>query len=265
MPTGERAGVPVHWIEGGEGDRPAVLIHCALAHAGSFGPLMARLGDQLSMTAFDLPGHGRTADWDGRGDMLGVTARIAESLCDDGPIDLIGHSFGGVAALCLAVERPDLLRSLTLIEPVFFAAARAVSQPSFEAYIAGMAPYGDALASGDRAAAARAFNAVWGDVAWDGLPEAQRAYATERIHLIEESVPGLIEDSQGLLAPGRLEAVEVPVTLIRGDGSAPVIAVVLDALAARLPQTRQVVIEGAGHMAPITHARDVAAAIRAGL
>ena len=264
MPEGLRAGYPVHWITGGEGDRRALLIHCALAHAGSLSPLMARLGDRLSMTAFDLPGHGRSADWDGRGDMLGVTARIAESFCD-GPVDLIGHSFGGVAALCLAVERPDLLRSLTLIEPVFFAAARTTDPAAFEAYFAGMAPYAAALTSGDRAAAAQAFNAVWGDAAWDTLPAAQRAYATERIHLIEESVPGLIEDSQGLLAPGRLESVDVPVTLIRGDRSAPVIAVILDALAARLPKTRRVVIEGAGHMAPVTHPREVAAAIRAGL
>ena len=264
MPTGVRAGGSVHWITGGSGERPAVLIHCALAHAGSLRPLMAHLGDRLSMTAFDLPGHGRTADWDGRGDMLGATARIAESFCDR-PVDLIGHSFGGVAALCLAIQRPDLIRSLTLIEPVFFAAAQAVDPPVFEAYLAAMAPYAAALSGGDRAAAAQAFTAVWGDGDWDRLPEAQRAYAAERIHLIEASVPGLIDDSQALLAPGRLEAVDAPVTLIRGDRSAPIIPVVLKALAARLPQTRQVVIEGAGHMAPITHATEVAAAIRAGL
>lgn len=225
---------------------------------------MAHLGDRLSMTAFDLPGHGRTADWDGRGDMLGVTARIAESFCDR-PVDLIGHSFGGAAALCLAVERPDLLRSLTLIEPVFFAAARAVDPVIFDAYLAAMAPYAAARAGGDRAAAAQAFTAIWGDGAGDRLPEAQRAYAAERIHLIDESVPGLIEDSQGLLAPGRLEAVDVPVTLIQGETSAPIIGVVLNALETRLPEVRRVVIEGAGHMAPITHAREVAAAIRTGL
>ena len=264
MPTGARAGFPVHWVTGGEGDDPALLIHCALAHAGSLGPLMARLGDRLSMTAFDLPGHGRSGDWDGRGDMLGVTARIAESFCD-GPVDLIGHSFGGVAALCLAVERPDLLRSLTLVEPVFFAAARVASPPVFRAYLESMAPYAEAVASSDRIAAAQAFNAIWGDVPWDRLPEAQRTYAADRIHLIEESVPGLIEDSQAILAPGLLEAVDAPVTLIYGDRSPPIIDVVLEALETRLPRTRRVVIEGAGHMAPITHPREVAAAIRDGL
>lgn len=264
MPTGARAGFPVHWVTDGGGDRPAVLIHCALAHAGSFGPLMARLGDRLSMTAFDLPGHGQSGDWDGRGDMLAVSARIAESFCD-GPVDLIGHSFGGGAALCLAVARPELVRSLTLIEPVFFAAARATDPAAFEAYLSRMAPYARALASGDRAAAAQAFNAVWGDTAWDRLPEAQRTYSTERIHLIEESVPGLIEDSQNILGPGRLEAVDAPVTLVSGDRSPPIIGVVLDALAARLPRSDRVVIDGAGHMVPITHPREVAAAIRAGL
>ena len=264
MPQGLRAGVPVHWITGGDGDRRALLIHCALAHAGSLAPLMTRLGDGLSMTAFDIPGHGRSAEWDGRSDLLDVTTRIAESFCD-GPVDLIGHSFGGVAALCLAVRRPELVRSLTLIEPVFFAAAKAAGHPAFDAYLTGMAPYAKALASGDRAAATRVFTATWGDGDWDALPGAQRAYATERIHLIEESVPGLFDDSQNILRPGGLEGLVLPVTLIRADRSPPVIEAVLGALQPRLPQSRSVLIEGAGHMVPITHAREVAAAIRAGL
>jgi lipase len=41
------------------------------------------------------------------------------------PVDVIGHSFGGTVALRLAVERPDLVRSLVLIEPVFVAALLA--------------------------------------------------------------------------------------------------------------------------------------------
>ena len=264
MPLGARAGLPVHWITQGRGDRPALLLHCALAHAGSLKPLMGQLGGRLSMTAFDLPGHGQSGDWAGQGDMLDATARIAESFCGD-PVDVIGHSFGGVAALCLAVRRPDLLRSLTLIEPVFFAAAKAAGDPAFEAYLAEIAPYGAAMAAGDRPAAARAFNAVWGDVSWDVLPEVQRAYAAARIHLIEESVPGLLEDSQTILRPGGLERIAAPVTLISGDRSPAIIPAVLTALEARLPETRRATVPGAGHMVPITHPADTARAIRAGL
>jgi pimeloyl-ACP methyl ester carboxylesterase len=39
---------------------------------------------------------------------------------------LIGHSYGGVIALLAAARRPELLRSLTVIEPPAFGAARGI-------------------------------------------------------------------------------------------------------------------------------------------
>ncbi len=35
----------------------------------------------------------------------------------DGPVDLVGHSMGGLISQWLATQRPDLLRSLTLVSP----------------------------------------------------------------------------------------------------------------------------------------------------
>ena len=45
-------------------------------------------------------------------------ARLLEVLGEDGPVFVAGHSFGGGIALQLATERPDLVRSLTLVNPV---------------------------------------------------------------------------------------------------------------------------------------------------
>ncbi len=39
---------------------------------------------------------------------------------------LIGHSYGGVIALLAAARRPELLRSLTVVEPPAFGAARGI-------------------------------------------------------------------------------------------------------------------------------------------
>jgi len=48
---------------------------------------------------------------------------------------LVGHSYGGVIALFAAARRPELLRSLTVIEPPALAVARG--NPAVDAFAAG--------------------------------------------------------------------------------------------------------------------------------
>ncbi|MDA8740988.1 alpha/beta hydrolase, partial [Rhodobacteraceae bacterium] len=55
--------------------------------------------------------------------------------------------------------------------------------------------------------------------------------------------------------------VDVPVLLIEGAASHPSAGAVNTALQNRLPQTQRAVIDGAGHMVPITHAAETAQAI----
>ncbi len=110
-----RGGVPTHWITLGQGPRQALLIHCSLGHAGGWSRMVAALDDLVTAIAYDLPGHGRSADWDGTTNIQDVSTAMAVDLLEDQakgkPVDVIGHSFGGTVALRLAVERPDLVRS----------------------------------------------------------------------------------------------------------------------------------------------------------
>ena len=258
MPKGEKAGFETYWTTFGQGPRAALMIHCSLAHSGSWGGLARHLSGALRMTAFDLPGHGRSAAWDGRGEIQAVSTRIAEAFCTVGPRDVIGHSFGATVALRLALERPDFVRSLVLIEPVFFAVALR-DRPGMRADFADqMAAFDAAMAAGDTMAAARAFTAVWGGgVRWDDIPQAQRQGLADQMHLIAAGSPALYDDVGGMLVPGRLEALDLPVLLIEGSASPAIIPAINEGLAARLPRARRAVIAAAGHMAPITHPRQV--------
>ena len=110
----------MHKVTTGHG-APVVMVHCMLARHESLLPLAAAIGGHA--TLFDLPGHGRSPDWDGAQDYQTQAVAWAAACCD-GPAHLIGHSFGATVALRLAVDRPDLVSRLTLIEPVYFAAAR---------------------------------------------------------------------------------------------------------------------------------------------
>ncbi|MDE9449732.1 alpha/beta hydrolase [Aliiroseovarius sp. Z3] len=260
------AGHETYWHRSGSGSRSALMLHCSLAHSGAWRGLERHLSGILNMVAFDLPGHGRSADWDGVGDFQDKAVQIAEALWDQeisDPVDLIGHSFGGTIALRLAQRHPDRVRSLTMYEPVLFAAAK--DHPTFaenSAYMEG--PFADAMRAGDRMEAARLFNVLWGrDAAWQALPMSLREDMAKRIHLIPAGKTVTHDDIHGQAAPGALERLDLPVLLMEGARSPAMVAATHDALAARLPNVQRRVFAGAGHMAPISHPAEVGDAISA--
>lgn len=262
MPEAVRAGFPVHWREFGSGPDHAVLLHCALASSRAWTGLAGLLGDRLSMVAPDMPGHGRSGDWDRRGDMHDQVTAIARN-CLGGGGHVIGHSFGGTVALRLAIEVPDLVRSVTLIEPVLFAAARDSDPDALRAYLDKARGFRTALERKDWTAAAAGFVGTWGaGQPGDELSAQRQAVFASRMPFVRETEPWLLEDSGGLLAAGRLEGIACPVLLIRGQISEPVIAAIHATLAGRIPNVAEAVVAGAGHMVPITHPEPVAALIR---
>ncbi len=110
------------------------------------------------------------------------------------------------------------------------------------------------------------FHAAWGTGnSFADLPEGQRRYILERIHLIAVQNPVLLEDAAGLLRYMGLESIGVPVLLVEGADSPPIIDAVQTELARRLPNVQRLIVPGAGHMVPITHADTVAAAVSAHL
>ncbi|SNR47010.1 alpha/beta fold hydrolase [Puniceibacterium sediminis] len=262
MPYDTRAGFPVHWNEFGVGPEPALMLHPALAHSGAWIRMAGGLADRLRVAAPDMPGHGLSGDWDKRSDYHDQMTEIAASFLEPG-MHVIGHSFGATVALRLALENPGM-RSLTLIEPVLFAAAKDSAPAAFNAHLKKSRPFANALAVGDQDTAARLFSALWGDGrGWEDLNQKQKDSLIKRIPIIAETNKTLHDDSVGLLAEGRLEALDMPVLLVRGSETQLIMQDIHAALAARIPDVREVVIEGAGHMAPISHPVEVEAAIRA--
>ncbi|MDN3244576.1 MULTISPECIES: alpha/beta fold hydrolase [unclassified Streptomyces] len=109
-----------------------VLVHGAFANSFSFAPLQAELGllGHRSV-AVDLPGHGFTATYShayqapqdlvglatAPGSIKGVTLAdnvahligILERAKENGPVNLVAHSRGGVTATAAANARPDLI------------------------------------------------------------------------------------------------------------------------------------------------------------
>lgn len=243
----------------GTGRQDALLLHCTLGASGAWRGVAGPLGDSLTMTGFDMRGHGKSEDWDASTDYHSICTADANRFLTQ-PMHLIGHSFGATLALRLTLERPEMVRSLTMIEPVLTSAV--ADTKALAEYLVSFQPIIDAIQRGDNDAAAEAFSRDWGaGVDWADLPAEMRAYMAARIGFIPAAEPAIHKDNAGMIAAGRLEAVTCPVLLIKGSKSPNIITAINAALNARLPNATQVTIEEASHMAPVTHSPQVAAAI----
>lgn len=236
----------------GQGPRKALALHCTMAFSGAWGGVAQQVGEAMTLIAPDMPSHGQSADWDGKSSFVD-TVFAASLECLNEPMDLIGHSFGAATALRVAMERPEMVRSLTLFEPVVFSLAKLDNPTVFDTHTQLMAPLFNAFRAGDAALAARLFNRLWSPdgPGWDTLPEPLRAAMTRAVVVVPDTDELLIGDAENML--GRLDRVTMPCLLMRGAQTDPIMAVVNDGLARRLPDVRSEVLEGAGHMGPITH------------
>ena len=249
----------INWQSLGDPKGPSALaVHCALGRGRDLGALARDLG--LALQVPDLPGHGASPRWDGRGDYHTACTDAARAGLV-APAIVIGHSLGATIALRLAQECPDRVRALVLFEPVLFAAAQGTRE--LAAHKVQDAQFAAFMAAGDMDAAATGFLDLWGaGVPFAALPLADRQRIAGQMPLIAATGPALSDDAAGMLHTGALEKLRMPVLLLRGEISPPVTRAINTALAARIPQAQQAEIAGAGHMAPLTHTHAVATDIR---
>jgi pimeloyl-ACP methyl ester carboxylesterase len=110
-------GVELHYEERGKGV-PVVFSHGLLWSGAMFDAQVEALSSRFRCIAYDHRGQGRSASSPTRYDMERLTTDavgLIEKL-GAGPCHFVGLSMGGFVGMRLAARRPELLRSLTLIE-----------------------------------------------------------------------------------------------------------------------------------------------------
>jgi pimeloyl-ACP methyl ester carboxylesterase len=105
----ERRGARIRTFEGGEGP-PLLLVHGFGGAAWNFSEL-APLLEGRRLIVPDLPGHGGSSPLPAP-TLTGFADVLADLL--EEPVDVLGHSLGGVVALRLAERHPSLVRRLVL-------------------------------------------------------------------------------------------------------------------------------------------------------
>jgi pimeloyl-ACP methyl ester carboxylesterase len=241
-----------------------IALHCSGSGAAQWRRLGETLGERGELIAPEHYGCERTGHWTG-----GPTFTLADeaertiALIDatNRKVHLVGHSYGGGVALHVALARPDRIASLTLYEPSAFYLLKQFGE--------GAGPFAEIRAVADLAATcvatgndrggAMAFVDYWsGSGAWDALrPDVQDA-------LVRWMPKAPLDFAALFEEPTRWEALtrlNLPTLIIRGERAPRPTRLIADTLPWLLPDCRLAVVDGAGHMGPLTHVAQVNALI----
>jgi pimeloyl-ACP methyl ester carboxylesterase len=229
---------------------PLVLVHGTPADHTRWRPLLPCLEPHVTVHAMDRRGRGASGDaptYDltrEHEDVAAVVNAAAEAA--GAPVDLYGHSHGGIVAFGAATLTPNLGR-LVLYE------GWPVPNPEVYALPPGLEDRMDALlAAGDRDGVVEAvfrelvlvsdadMEAFKAAPSWPGRVAAA--------HTITREVRA---ETTARLDPEVAARITVPVLLLTGQHSSDPCKPDIEAVAAALPDARIVVIEGQGHVADV--------------
>lgn len=221
---------------------PLLIVHGLYGSARNWGVIARRLADRRDVYAVDQRNHGESP-WHpthSYADMAGDLAEVIGSL--GAPMDVMGHSMGGKAAMVLALHRPDLLRRLVVadIAPVAYAHDQTQYITAMQAMdLAGV----DTRAEADRRLAAtvpeaslRAFFLQSLDLKAEGGPRWRL-----NLDVLAEEMPKIVgwPDPQGMF--------EGPVLFLTGAESHYVRPEHRALIRPLFPQARFAKLPGAGH------------------
>ena len=234
-------------------DRPALLIaHGLFGSARNWGVIARRLADSREVLAVDMRNHGESFHHPVH-DYPAMGADLAEVIGrHGGPVDVLGHSMGGKAAMVLALSRPELVHKLVVLDiaPVGYGHTQ---MPSIEAMrrvdLATVASRAEAEAQmqADPALAPFLLQSLdLKDRRWKLNLDALEAHMAEAVGFPE--------------VEGRFDG---PVLFLSGEDSTYVLPEHRPRIKALFPSARFARVKGAGHWVHADRPRETEAAVRA--
>jgi len=243
---------------GEEGAGPTIVfVPGSWATGSAWRGVIAGLNGRFRTVTTSLPGYGGTRDRRTAADTsIDRQAQIVEAVIRraGGPVHLVGHSFGALACLDVALCGLLPLMSLTLIEPVTFGLLRQQGECTLhEQFIAMREDYVRSFENGDREAARLVVDYLGGQGSFDALPSRIREYMVQ-------TTPAHVLDMRLVFDPplAALANILLPTLVIRGERSVHSLQRSAETLSCALANASLRTISEAGHFMTATHTTEVA-------
>jgi pimeloyl-ACP methyl ester carboxylesterase len=244
-------GRTVKVVERGTGTA-AVFLHSGIGSAGEWREVFSQWPAGYRLFAIDAyrggdgpgtPGQ-RTID-----DYADQVHAVADHVGE--PIHLIGFSWGGATALYVAITTPEMLASLTVVEPEAYSLLRTEHPQAF-AEISGLRHRGR-----EHVRAGRWYEAFEEFVDFYNGPGSFARWPADRreAFLEDQRTRGDLWDVlfDAPLTAYSLATLAMPVHVVEGSATSAVDHAICEVVLRYVPQAEHSVIDGAGHMIPLTH------------
>jgi len=246
-----------------ENNQPlAVCLHASGSSSRQWRKLVATLEGRIRTIAPDLVGYGNGDQYRSGTrfrfdqEIRNVLRQIkAETGKDNGPLHLVGHSYGAAIALQFALTYPERVASLTLYEPAQFLLlfADGLKSPEGREILAVRKFMHENVKSPiGRWSAARKFIDYWsGEGSWNKIPFRRRRGLVSLMPKIAAEFEAILSAN---VSAADFAGLNMPVRLILGSETQATTRKVTEVLNDVLANVELITIDGAEHMAPATQA-----------
>lgn len=249
-------GATLHYFECGEGD-PLIFVHGSTGDLSWATAHAAALSSDLRAVSYSRRFHSPN-DPPHDDDRYALQVHVADlaSFLDEldfDPAHIVGHSYGAYVAVALAIEHPELVRSLVLAEPPIMPLLSRTSvgdalRESFRRRV--LIPSRDAFMSGDDEEGLRRFYDIVISPGWfDELEPPVRQEIVEKagpeFRLEMTTEPSLYMPPLACEALGEITA---PTLLMTGEYSQPMFYLITAVLENCLDGASFVMIPDTGHV-----------------
>ena len=251
----------IDYEEGGGGPT-VVLVPGSCSTGAAWRPIVSHWDNGFRWVTTSLLGYGRTAERRSASDVdIAHEADALEAVIRRAhvPVHLVGHSFGGLVSLAVALRRNVPLRSLTIIEAPAAEVLRHTGEDRhYRAFRTMTDAYFARFHAGESTAIEAMIDFYGGAGTFAAWPPRVRQYA------IDTTAVNILDWASAynfLLTPTALAGVRIPALVVRGGDSHPAVRRANELLAWHMADADIVTIVGAAHFVISTHAKEMAGVI----